>query len=450
MRGLKRFWTGLEAVTGLTAVAAEWQEVWGPEWEIGRTFLRLTDRSTASYPCPHPGGDGCPRRVVIHSQDDIVAVCQTTPRRCDDLALSKADIAIHELHWQKLGAAVAKALDLSVPRRPASIEPQTWRVGWCRAAGGKPPAVHLTIQHEAQGLGSTLSRLRSRERWPFGLAAPTASLCESEGAELLRDTGVQFLSLDECLAWDESGGFVMTDRAKELLSDLAALDWPSAPRRGGQRQVRPVDAPADGRWEELRLVAEELKLRYVIREKRGSVCFAEAGFEDRRAGGLPNDSWRLLGEFAKYAGGPLPAARDWGGRQTLKQRISKLRELLKVLFPLAGNPVLHTALGTYQPAFRIRPEDGITLTVPAGATWPRASITETGTGRIRFTFETPERYMAYSNGQTTEFTEGAERLVPASQEHDLWPLGFLEEDGEPTEGRPGAARCAAGWRACHA
>jgi hypothetical protein len=42
----------------------------------------------------------------------------------------------------------------------------------------------------------------------------------------------------------------------------------------------------------------------------------------------------------------------------------------------------------------------------------------------------------FSDGRPTEFRrekEVAERSVPDSQEHDLWLLGFLEEDGEPTK-----------------
>jgi hypothetical protein len=431
MKTLRRLWSGLEAVSGLAAVAVEWQEAWGCEWEVGRAFLRLTDRSAASYPCPRPGGEGCPRKVVIHGQDDIVAVCQAVPRQCDDLILSKADIAIYELHWQKLAAAVGKALGLSAPRRPVPVGPHTVRVGWCSAAGGKRAAVYLTIEHEAQAFGTTLARLTSSVGRPFALAAPTLTLCESDAGELLQRAGAIILPLDECLAWEDSGEFARTDRAERLLSDLKAASERPTDSRSGRPQPRLVEAPLGWRWEELHLVVNDHRLWYVIRDKHGSIGFAEAGFEDRRKGGLPNDSWRLLGDFARSCGRPLPEANDRESRQRQKQRISKLRSLLRGLFQISGSPISSIAPGTYAPAFRIRPKDGITLTMPVGRTWSAMAIAETPGGRIRFGAEIPRRYLTLSDGRTTEFTQVAERLVPVSEEHELWELDLLEDGGEP-------------------
>jgi hypothetical protein len=59
------------------------------------------------------------------------------------------------------------------------------------------------------------------------------------------------------------------------------------------------------------------------------------------------------------------------------------------------------------------------------------TIAETSGGRIRFGAEIPRRYLALSDGRTTEFTQVAERLVPVSEEHDLWELDLLEDSGEP-------------------
>jgi hypothetical protein len=228
-----------------------------------------------------------------------------------------------------------------------------------------------------------------------------------------------------------------TARATALLASFVADSAEGlTPRvRGGHRRVvTRIEVSTGTKWDELRLVIDDLNLWYVINDKRDRIGFAEAGFEDGRRRGLPNDSWCLLGEFAKCGGRPLQMAANRDGRQAAKQRVSKLRGRLQWLFKIAGHSITNVAPGVYAAAFNIRRKDGITLNVPAGTTWSTVSITETRIGRIRFTFETTERYLVFSDGQVTEFPrkkETAERSVPISQEHDLWLLGFLDEDGDP-------------------
>ena len=236
MKPVSRFWSGLEAVSGLAAVKHEWQRAWGDEWDIGQALLRPSDQLASSYPCPRPGGDGCPRKVVIHSEQDIVAVCRAVPRQCDDLTLARGDIVVYELDWKALGTAIAEGLGLAGSPALPGILPLTAPLGWRCATGGKRVAVYLTIQYESQAFGAILSRLLADTDLPFILAAPTSSLCEADSTDLLRRMRVLFLPLDECLAWDESRGFVSTERLAALTSDLAAA--PVAP----DRQMLPGDA----------------------------------------------------------------------------------------------------------------------------------------------------------------------------------------------------------------
>ena len=65
---------------------------------------------------PVPGGAGCPRRVVRHDDGSIRAVCGDSPKVCDDLDLTRDDIAILGLDRPKLIRAIAVALSLSERR----------------------------------------------------------------------------------------------------------------------------------------------------------------------------------------------------------------------------------------------------------------------------------------------------------------------------------------------
>jgi len=237
MRMLTRFWSGLEALPGLAGALLDWQEVWREQTGIGRSFLRPTGDLATTYPCPYPGGAGCPRGVVMHGEQDIVAVCRSVPRQCETIKLTKADVVIYEVDWRALGVAIASALNLTPPSTSAQVaQPSTAWLGWHDLTGGKRAAVYLTIQHDPQAFQATLSRLLADADLPFILAAPTFSLCEADSTDLLRRMRVLFLPLDECLAWDESRGFVSTERLAALMSDLAAA--PVAP----DRQMLPGDA----------------------------------------------------------------------------------------------------------------------------------------------------------------------------------------------------------------
>ena len=422
MKKLNQFWSGLEALPGLAAVLAEWQRVWRQDYEIGRAFLHPTGRLATSYPCPHPGGSGCPRGVVIHGERDIVAVCRSVPKRCDTIVLTKQDITVHELGWRRLGTAIGRALGLTMPRRPAEVLPLTARLGWHYLVGGRRVAVYLTIQHEPQAFAALVSRLLADVDLPFILAAPTPRLCDSERAELLRRMRVLFLPLDECLAWEDTQQFVPTERLGALLSDLAA--------HHAVRSAR-IEVPRSTRWDELQIVMDDLSLRYEVREKRGELSFKDAGFEDGRMHGSPNRAWALLQAFALGGGrlreGLVPPELT----TNLKHPVSALRRRLLALFDIAGEPIEKPKGEAYRTVFRIRSKDGITISVPADCTWSGISIVETRTGNVRFTVETKERHPAFSDGPATQFTrEVAERPGARTEEHDLWMLGLLEDDGQ--------------------
>jgi hypothetical protein len=433
MKVLNRFWSGLEALPGLAGVQKDWRDVWEHDWEVGQAFLRPTDTLASTYPCPYPGGDGCPRGVIA-GERGFVAVCRSVPRQCSDLPLTRDDIVAWELSWPKLGAAIASALGFSAPGRPTEVLHHTQRIAWHHLVGGKRAGVYLTIQYDETTFAATLSRLMSSMNLPLILAAPTASLCASDSVDLLARTGVLFLPLDECLMWDEAARFVATDRAKALLSDLAAVSPESKTwgrRKGAQRRVEPVDVPDGARWDEPHLVVDDHNLQYRLRGKTGHRGFAEAGFEDDREGNIPNSSWQLLREFAKHGGHPIELAHNREDRPAVKQRVSKLRGLLRELFPgVIGDPIINVGPGAYKPAFRISSKDGFTLSIAVGDAWLGVSVFETRDGRIRFVAEAEQRFVAYTDGHTTEFSEAAERAAENSQECDLQILGLVGEDGQ--------------------
>ena len=87
------FWKALESVPGLSAVDAEWRMRCGAEYASVKSFLRPNGRRASSHPCTVRPGCGCAHEVVVHGQDDIVAVCRCG-RGCMTYPLKASDIAL--------------------------------------------------------------------------------------------------------------------------------------------------------------------------------------------------------------------------------------------------------------------------------------------------------------------------------------------------------------------
>ncbi|MBF0181973.1 MAG: hypothetical protein HQM03_18295 [Magnetococcales bacterium] len=75
----------------------EWRQLLGDEFDVARQLLRPTSHRSEIYPCPTPGGDGCPRRVVDLGGKGLIAVCSDTQKSCRDIVLTAADLVVYEL-----------------------------------------------------------------------------------------------------------------------------------------------------------------------------------------------------------------------------------------------------------------------------------------------------------------------------------------------------------------
>ncbi len=443
MKSLKRLWQGLEALPGLAGVLAEWREVWGQTYEVGKAFLRPTDQLASSYPCPSPGGDGCPRGIVVHSDDDIVAVCRQRPKQCNSVKLTRADILVYALSRRALCSALSRALGLVPLSRPIEVLPQTLRIGHYPFATGRRAAVYLTIQREAEDLRDTVWRLLMKSDDPCILITPTTHVCNAETQGMLTESGALLIALDDALGLDDTGAMVATEHVRVLLSDFAAgpttcrsmRSATTRPTRRSSQIVKPVRIPEGAEWKDLHLTLDDHRLSLRILAEHGERSFQTAGFDDRRRRDYPNHLWELLQEFARGGGNLRAEPKDPKKRQNLKYGISKLRDSLHALFPLPGEPVAKREGEGYHTTFRITSKDRVIVPVPADTTWHGVSVIEARTGKIRFVIDTKQRFMAFSDGRLSGFSkefprEAAERLDSETKECDLWELGLLAEDGQ--------------------
>ncbi len=224
-------------------------------------------------------------------------------------------------------------------------------------------------------------------------------------------------------------GNLVADRAFLAAAVLGAHGaGPSTP------EAASFPTPEGATWDEVRLVVREHDVEVTACGRTVRYGFAEAGFEDRRKGGVPDHVWRLLRLLA-LRGGVLPfdapdlARRD---RDNLKNLVSVLRRRLRALLQLPDDPFRPTRRSRrYEARFLVSTSDTILLPTPPGTRWEGVSIEEVAPDRVRFSFEATARTVTHGAGEDGSAWEAAERGAAVSREYDLVTLGLAERDGRP-------------------
>lgn len=216
-------WSTLEAIRGRAAVPVTWRKHLGDDFDLFRVeFLRRLPDPAQYYPCPIPCG--ClSHRVVIHGDNDIVAVCECEPWDCDNIVLKNEDVAVYELDMPSLGRAVTKAFGFR-PRYSDMGIPATLEIG-AYTEQGIP--VILTIRHDSDALHRGVSELVARLRAKFILVVPTIDLLKARTQELLNGVGAAVLSLEATVRMNAGGSLHTVKPPLELLSPIVSVHEPA-------------------------------------------------------------------------------------------------------------------------------------------------------------------------------------------------------------------------------
>ncbi len=235
--------------------------------------------------------------------------------------------------------------------------------------------------------------------------------------------------LDALLSLD--GGGIAVDR-RHLDASFGDTPRPVTP---GAIQSFPT--PAGVRWEDLRITLTEHELTAELLGVTRHLSFADAGFEDRRRGRVPDRLWRLLRRLA-VAGGVLRQPLDLEKREvdSLRTSIVMLRKRLRALFQLEADPIPFVD-GSYRCVFKLAATDGVQFPTPAGARWFEVSICEAYGGVIQISVAGTEQYSATSPSGGGDGRWGARVVAVRTEEvqesYDLRQLGMVDDQDEPDE-----------------
>jgi hypothetical protein len=236
---VSRSWQSLEAIPSQAAVAAEWNRWLGRDADLFRSaFLRRNGREARSYPCPRDCG--CAHQVVKHGDGAIVAVCQCDTNRCDDIPLQPADIAVYELNRQKLGRALAAALDATARETDLGI-PGTVQVA---VYGDDAVPVILAFANDREAFLRCVTGLVARLRDCFILLAPTDSMLDGNSQEALKNAGAVFLPIEKAFTFTPQGKLHPVKPSAQLLAALQTGDREPLPEdtaRAAYAMVQKLD-----------------------------------------------------------------------------------------------------------------------------------------------------------------------------------------------------------------
>jgi len=231
----------LEETPVLTGVTAAWRQAAGEEFDILAEFLRPMAELATTYPCPEPDGEGCPRGIVVHGPEDIVAVCRQSPRACDSLTLTRVDIIAYEVDLPKLAHRLQPAFGLTDTASPMPVNglARTLHLGDVRPAPGSEVPVYLTVQYDPEMLTEIVERLCARETRRYVLLTPTSKLIAPGCRDRLSARRCVALGLNECVDIDSQGRFVADGLVSHSLAGFQEAASTSA--IAGLAEHYPVD-----------------------------------------------------------------------------------------------------------------------------------------------------------------------------------------------------------------
>lgn len=314
MRTPDTLWRGLDRAPALSGVKATWQEAFGGDLDIAEKFLQPEQEPATTYPCPRPGGDGCPRRVVEHGPDDLVAVCGNRPAECEPIKVTRQDLVVYRFDVEALAAAIGAAFGFDGGRAPVDGIDGVAAIGrYAPRPGHRFPAFFAL---PGDGFPAALELLVARAGGPCLVFVPSANGAAALVGNAHQARSVHVLACDECLAWD-GRRLVCARPAEEILAPFRTLALPE--------QAQPpvtFPTPAGVKWPEVRMqFIDGHTLRASVRGESHVYTFSQMGMVDSRSGN-PDKQWELLHTLADEAG-----SLTWDSRGADPKR-KKQKELL--------------------------------------------------------------------------------------------------------------------------
>lgn len=337
-------WQYMEDLPGQSAPLVEWHQQldgWPGFQNFQSRYLKLTRNHATAVDCATPCGLGCPRRVVTHAPNDIVAVCPEREEK--PYPLKRQDTLIYSVNRPVLHKDICSAL--GIDHRESKVDGcrHTWCIGDYIPAAGYVFPVFISFQKESDEIVEVVRTLCLNQSNSFALIISTRRSFTPEAENMLNRRGSLLLTLGEELLFSNKGKL----QAVRQVSDVFAIFQVDTPTLTPTKKFA---TPRGTKWSDIQIRFLESPTVYMkkqniyvstsIRVTVGNVdrviSCEEAGMA-RKDNKMPKDQWILLYGFAKQKG-RLDWSSDHPPEQVVKQK-QGLSKSLKRFFDLDGSPI---------------------------------------------------------------------------------------------------------------
>lgn len=339
-----RLWRALENVYGWAGVRSVWREHMGDELEFLQPLLRPMEELAMSVPWP---GTIEGRKVVVHDEDDIVAVDRKT---FEADPIDREDIVLWKLDAETLFRGVASAMGLSGTPASVGMGNRLWWLGEFVPVEGERFPVYLATTRDSNDLAKSAGFVSALSLRPFVLVTPTRDAASETLQRLVDGRASAWITLDETLNWDGEGVFVAERPMTETLRRFTTRHIATSGASSGTPRF---PTPAGATWGDVRIRFTDAHTVSVnVRGQAGVFDFASMGMGVARTR-RPDVQWTLLFAFARGRG-----VLDWeSGDASPKnqKRRERLAARLQAFFGIEGDPIEADGSG-WRARFRVEPD----------------------------------------------------------------------------------------------
>lgn len=344
-------WQYLEDLPGQAAPLVEWHQNldgWPGFPVFRKRHLQLTKSQATAVECRTDCGLGCPRKVVMHAPNDIVAVCPEQEEK--PYPLKRQDTLIYSVKRTSLHKDICSALGITHRESKVDGCRRTWRMGDFVPTAGLAFPVFLTQQEDQDELLEIVKNLCLLHADPFVLLTPTRRRLSPLTEQMLAQRKSVFLALENEMLFDEKGGLQVRRTPDELFAPLHE----EVPKPGSGGMVH-FPTPDGTGWTDIKIKFWDGHMVTVWAGKEsGKFSYTEMGMANRKNGRY-SKQWELLLAFANSRG-----EIDWSSpfaTNKLKKQKQELSKRLRAFFRLKEDPIEWVkGEKSYRCRFRILPE----------------------------------------------------------------------------------------------
>lgn len=323
-----RLWRALESIQGWAGVRSVWREHMGDELQFIEPLLTPIEELAMSVPWP---GTIEGRRVVIHDEDDIVAVDRETSEASP---IEREDIVLWKLDADPLFRGAASALGLVGTPSSVGMGNRLWWLGEYVPVEGERFPVYLATSRDATDLLKSAGHVSALSRRPFVLVTPTRRTASDAVNGVVEGRGSVWITLEETLTWKGEGVF---EARRPLVQVLAAFVGRHVQVAAPRTSVPRFPTPAGSRWSDVRIrFTDAHTVSVAVGDQQGTFDFASMGMGVARTR-KPDVQWALLYAFARGRG-----TLDWDSGDASpknQKRRERLAERLQAFFGIDGDPI---------------------------------------------------------------------------------------------------------------